>query len=249
MAFIKKIIAKIRLEIALRFFRRIHHYTHRIEMKIKTIDAKRVLVFAPHPDDEVIGMGGTLALLAKQKSDITIAWVASDAADKSMAKIRRDEASAVAAKLGAKAIFMNFKDSELSLAEEGIAKSAAELIKAYKPEIIFSPFPSDHHRDHQATACAVCEGALKAGFKNEIWAYEIWSTMWPNTAVDIAQTAKEKAELINMHKSQVAHVPYAEASLGLNRFRGLQVFIDYAEGFFVVSPSAYKRLCRNLFMI
>ena len=246
---VNQIASKIRSRLALRFFRRIHHYTHRVPTTVREVEANNILVFAPHPDDEVIGLGGTLAQLAQQKRKITIAWVATESSDKGNAAIRKQEAKKVAAALGADYIFMGFMDGRLSIEEDQIALEVANIIKQVNPDLIFAPFPSDHHRDHQATASSVAEGAVRARYKDSIWGYEIWSTIWPNTAVDISENIEEKKSLINMHQSQVRDVAYANAALGLNRYRGSQVFIDHAEAFFTCSVRGYRRLCKGLYKL
>src|SRR5882672_12710689 len=82
------------------FLRRIHRVTHRMPVKLRAVAKQRVLVVAPHPDDEVIAVGGTLALHQRAGSDVLVLFVTLDkpAADGSIP--RRGEAERVARLLG-----------------------------------------------------------------------------------------------------------------------------------------------------
>src|SRR5712691_7376506 len=85
---------------ATRFLRRIHRITHRMPMKLRAIQRQRVLVVAPHPDDEVIAIGGNLALHQRAGSAVLTLFVTLDkpAADGSV--VRKGEAERVARLLG-----------------------------------------------------------------------------------------------------------------------------------------------------
>ena len=64
---------------ATRFLRRIHRITHRMPVKLRAIEKQRVLVVAPHPDDEVIAIGGNLALHQRLGSEVLTLFVTLDA--------------------------------------------------------------------------------------------------------------------------------------------------------------------------
>ena len=93
------------------------------------------------------------------------------------------------------------------------------------------PFPADGHADHQSTALALGLATGLAGWHGEVLGYEVWSTLWPNMAVDIGAVADEKARLIRMYVSEMGDRDYAAAVLGLNRYRGMQHRVESAEAF------------------
>ena len=73
-------------------------------------------------------------------------------------------------------------------------------------------------------------------------AYEVWSTLWPNMAVDIGTVAVEKARLIRMYASQMGDRDYAAAVLGLNRYRGMQHRVELAEAFHRCDAAQFRAL-------
>src|SRR5215510_16520507 len=64
---------------ATRFLRSIHRITHRMPVKLRAIEKQRVLVLAPHPDDEVIAVGGNLALHQRLGSEVLTLYITLDA--------------------------------------------------------------------------------------------------------------------------------------------------------------------------
>ncbi len=198
---------------------------------LREVEAAKVLVVAPHMDDELIGPGGTLVLHRDRGSNIHVVFCAkgTDETD----AVRRSEANQVAKRMGLEADFLGFADGSLSLSETELAETLASKLQTLRPDIVFCPFPSDHHRDHTACAMAVAQAIRTTRFGGEIWAFEVWSPLWPNTAVDISEVADEKRELIGLYASQTAGLHYVDGTLGLNRYRGLKVYVPYAEAFFV----------------
>src|SRR5258707_3905152 len=86
---------------ATRFLRSIHRITHRMPVKLRAIEKQRVLVLAPHPDDEVIAVGGNLALHQRLGSKMLTLFVTLDApAAPAGAVVRKGEAERVARLLG-----------------------------------------------------------------------------------------------------------------------------------------------------
>jgi Mn-containing catalase len=75
-----------------------------------------------------------------------------------------------------------------------------------------------------------------------VLAYEVWSTLWPNLAIDIGTVAEAKARLIRLYVSQMNDRDYAEAILGLNRYRGLQHRVAFAEAFHRCDAAQFRRL-------
>jgi LmbE family N-acetylglucosaminyl deacetylase len=78
-----------------------------------------------------------------------------------------------------------------------------------------------------------------SGWRGEVWSYEVWSPLWPNVAVDITNVVDTKRKAIELYASQVAGLHYTEGTLGLNRYRALRVYVDYAEAFFVADQDEF----------
>jgi len=231
---------------ATRFLCRIHRITHRMPVKLRAIEKQRVLVVAPHPDDEVIGVGGNLALHQRLGSEVLTLFVTLDAPEP---VIRKAEAEHVARLLGFDHRFLGFPDGSISLHEPALSRAISEEIRAFRPEIIYCPFPADHHRDHQSTAACTGAAVAETSYKGEIWCYEVWSCLWPNIGIDISSVVDIKREAINCYASQVAYVDYVEGTLGLNRHRGLKLGVDYVEALFGCDPGTFVNVCRTLALV
>jgi LmbE family N-acetylglucosaminyl deacetylase len=229
---------------ATRFLRSIHRITHRMPVKLRAVEKQRVLVVAPHPDDEVIAVGGNLALHQRLGSEVFTLFVTLDAPAADVG--RQGEAERAARLLGFDLRFLAFPDGSVSLHEPAVARAIAEAIRRFRPEVIYCPFPGDHHRDHQAASACTGAAVADTGYKGEVWCYELWSCLWPNIGVDISSVVDIKREAINCYASQVAYVDYVEGALGLNRFRGLKLGVDYAEALFASDPRTFVGLCRTL---
>jgi LmbE family N-acetylglucosaminyl deacetylase len=231
---------------ARRLLGRLHRVTHRMPVERREIKPGRVLIVAPHMDDEVIGPGGTLAMHKQAGSAIGVVYV-SDGAGGSPPAVRKQEAEACARLMGFEIVaYLDFPDGDLSRYEDRIATRVREIIVRWKPTQIMCPFLTDHHRDHEATAASVALALRESDWDGEVWGFEIWSTIWPNVVIDISPVVEKKKAGIACHASQIANMGYIDAALGLNRYRGLRVDVPYGEAFHVCSAAAYVDLASRL---
>jgi len=231
---------------ATRFLRRIHRATHRMPEKLRAVTKQRVLVVAPHPDDEVIAVGGTLALHQRARSDVLTLFVTLDAPAPDGSIVRKGEAERAGRLLGYQHRFLGFPDGSVSLHEPGVARAIADAIRSFRPDVVYCPFPGDHHRDHMSASACTGAAAAQAGYDGEICCYEVWSNLWPNVGVDISSVVEKKREAIGCYASQLAWLPYVDGALGLNRFRGLKLGVAYAEALFACQARAFIDVCRTL---
>ena len=116
-----------------------------------------VLVFAPHPDDEVIGCGGSLIHHVKHGDNVTLAYITSgDAGDlqidkNTLAKIREKEAHAAASILGVHSLeFLHLPDGYVEYNNKTL-KIITDLIRKLQPDIVYMPHRHDSHSDHVKT--------------------------------------------------------------------------------------------------
>ncbi len=150
----------------------------------------RTLVFAPHPDDEVLGCGGTIARKVRAGCDVRIVIVTDGRASHSrlidtqeLVDLRRQEAMDAAAALGLRAgccTVLGFPDQELARNHEQAVAIVSSLIREFEPEEIYVPHTADRIADHVATNKIVMS-ALK-GFPAPVTVMEypvwLWHT-WP----------------------------------------------------------------------
>jgi LmbE family N-acetylglucosaminyl deacetylase len=168
-----------------------------------TKDEGPSLVIAPHPDDESLGCGATIARLRSRGERVHIVIVTDGAASgrsavigpETLAAIRRRETGNAAQELGVpleNVNFLDFPDSRTIEAASAIEATLGEQICALMPRRIFSPYGSDDHPDHQVIAAAIdrlCRGGI---ITCPVYEYPIW--FWSNRALGhIFQLQKLKA--------------------------------------------------------
>jgi LmbE family N-acetylglucosaminyl deacetylase len=244
----------LRAALARRFLLKIKRASHRAAPQLVIPQARRAVVIAPHADDEVIPCAGTLILLGEGGAEVHVVYVSDSSTGcknrevaSSMARTRGAEAIEVAEFLGfTSATCLGFPDGQLFKNERSIADALSRCIEQIGPDLIFCPFPGDAHSDHMSCAWATAAATKRTSWSGSIWAYEVWTPLWPNVVVDITRVADRKDEAIRLYRSQVDDRDYAAAALGLNRFRGLAHGVNYAEAFFRGTPADFGRLTRML---
>lgn len=206
----------------------------------------KVMVFAPHPDDDILGCGGSLALRTPKEAQVTIVYMTSGDAEmlngvtgRELAIIREEEAKKSAATIGVKdLIFLRHPDGKLALSEEIVLEIEA-LMQHHKPDIIYVPHKNDAHQDHMTTFWIVEKALLNlAHLYPEVrlpltLCYEVWTPLQKIThSIDISSVIELKLDALSEHKSQLADTNYVDAVKALNRYRGIMTRAgDYGECF------------------
>ncbi|MCX5864975.1 MAG: PIG-L family deacetylase [Deltaproteobacteria bacterium] len=201
--------------------------------------ARKVLAFAPHPDDEVFGCGGALALLQEQGAAVSVVVVTDgglggESAEGTLATIRRKESCNAAAVLGLPPPeFWQLADRGL-VCHDGLVARLSALLHKMEPDLIFLPSPTELHPDHQALAYAGAEALRRQGGNWTVVWYEVGFPLpCPSLLLDISAVAEKKRQAMLCFHSQLAEQPYDERIAGLNRFRA------YVMGPQVVSAEAF----------
>lgn len=215
-----------------------------VPYKSTDLTGKRVLVFSPHPDDETIGCGGTLALHARAGDPAKVIFLTNGAKGDFSGRANREEYVDMRKKEAIKAcrilgvkdvVFWGYEDRNLAGSKEAIPRMI-KVLQEQKPQLVYVPSPLEFHPDHRAASLFFCE-AIKAcmwGFR--VAFYEIGQPIFINGLVDISEMLGLKTAAINAYKSQLREAPYGDISLALNRFRSLTLPKEttHAEGFFLV---------------
>ena len=213
------------------------------------------LVIAPHPDDEVLGCGGTIARLASSGKAVDVAIVTRGMAPAfSQAQVDEVRAEAAAAHrlLGVReSHYLDFPAARLDQTPQAeLNKALHDLIAKVAPDTLFIPFVGDIHIDHQL----IFHGAMVAsrpagGFRpSRILAYETLSeTNWsapyltpafaPNLFVEIEGHLDTKVAAFECFASQCRNFPNersVESLRALAALRGSCVNVRAAEGFVLV---------------
>lgn len=199
-----------------------------------------LLVLAPHPDDEVFGCGGLLALAAQRGARLRIV-VATDGVAGGDASMREQECRAAAhVLLGAAADdaldFWRLPDRGLE-PDDALRTRVAALLQAFAPSVVVVPSPFEVHPDHRALCRAAVEAvaALPANAAQLMFC-EIGQPLLANALVDITPVVALKQAAMGCFTSQLAGQRYDEQILALNRYRA------YTLGPSVTHAEAYLRL-------
>ncbi|MBV9187262.1 MAG: PIG-L family deacetylase [Acidobacteria bacterium] len=213
-----------------------------IPFEPQDLRGERLLVLAPHPDDEVIGCGGLVALHLREGRKVYVV-VATDGAQAGNAAQREAESRAALALLGdAPIVFLGFPDRELSGAHELDARLAA-ILREWKPDLIAVPSPLEIHPDHVALSRAFCDliardTSLFADLAvASVAFYEVSAPLRPNALVDITSVADAKYAAIATHESQSAVRDYTSYARGLNAWRTMTLppNVKFAEAYWTTS--------------
>ena len=214
-----------------------------------------LLVVAPHPDDEVLGAGGTIARLSDAGAEVAVAVVTRGApplfTEDAAANVRR-EAQAAHACLGVgRTVFLDHPAARLDeVPHHELNRALGDLLREVAPDTLLLPFAGDIHLDHQLILLSALVAARphNADFPRRILCYETVSeTNWnapfmtpsfvPNVFVDIAAQLDRKLEAMGLYGSQQRAFPH-ERSLAAIRalamFRGSTVHRAAAEAFMLV---------------
>ena len=169
-----------------------------------------VLVLAPHPDDEIIGCGGTLLRLIAAGARVTILQATDGSASLALrgvsepdrVTIRLIEARAVGAALGAVEVICWCEDNRhFELSEERVDTLRAWL-ESHRPSLIFTPFITDAHADHFTLNRVLAAAVTKAAFDatgTPVLGYEVWSLVPANRYCDITEVAPKRNELLLLY--------------------------------------------------
>ena len=215
----------------------------------------RVLVIAPHPDDEIIGVGGTIAKKAKAGNEVYVCVVTKGGPplfNLEFIQQARRESREADAKLGVKeTIFLDFPAVMLeTVPRYEFNGKIAEVVQKINPDEVYIPHRGDMQIDHQMVVDAAMVAVRPRGknYPKRVYAYETLSeTGWniPNTVnefiptvyEDITETYDVKLEAMSVFESQLAEFPNAR-SIGaidaLAKYRGATVNVIAAEAFSLI---------------
>ncbi|MCG8584698.1 MAG: PIG-L family deacetylase [Pirellulales bacterium] len=220
-----------------------------------------VLVIAAHPDDEILGAGGTMARLADEGHRVRIAILgegissrSDQRADADQAEIARlhDCAHRAGTHCGAEDVeLFNFPDNRFdTVATLDVVKVIEDLVARHSPEIVFTQHGGDLNIDHVVTyrATLTATRPMRGTCVKKLYAYEVASsTEWafgqfapafrPQVYFDIRATLDRKIEAMEMYESEARAFPHPRAPESLRAIatrRGTEVGFDAAEAFSVV---------------
>ena len=223
---------------------------------------KRVLVVAAHPDDEILGCGGTMALHSQRGDEVYVLILGEgvtsrdekrdrERREKEIAELKH-QVEAANKIVGTKKTFLfDFPDNRFdSVALLDMVKTVETIKKRVNPDIIFTHHQGDLNIDHQITFRAVMTAfrPMRGEKAKEVYSFEVpSSTEWnapipasyfmPNYFIDVSNTLELKIKAMKEYKSEIMEYPHPRSPEAIRiyaRFRGIQVGLEAAEAFEVI---------------
>jgi LmbE family N-acetylglucosaminyl deacetylase len=202
---------------------------------------KKIVCFGGHPDDPESGCGGTLARLANSGHEVTIIYLTTGEAGiegkshSEAAAIRKQEAINACAVLKAKPVFAGQIDGATIMDNDWLTK-VQKLIADEKPDIVFTHWPVDSHKDHQIASLLMIQTWVRSSKKFPLYFFEVCTgeqTMIfrPTDYVDISETQEQKRKSVYCHVSQDPPGIYGCGHASMEDFRGRELGVKAAEAF------------------
>ena len=224
------------------------------ESNMKGFPKMKVLVIAPHRDDEMLGVGGTI-LKHKQNGDcVTVCVVAAREGEQLSPNVAKLHAGMLEAHKFCQVdeyIGFPFHASELEMVpRKEFNKAFLDLIFKVEPDVVYLPFWGDMQKDHQVVTEAAMV-ALREKYNHpvkSIYAYETLSetginlptenySFIPNVFVDISEFLEDKKTALSFYSTQIHPFPdlrSLEAIEALAKFRGATINVAAAEAFMLI---------------
>lgn len=214
----------------------------------------RVLVLSPHPDDELIGCGGTLCRLLSAGAKVSILQATDgcklsslrDLPEALRKTVRLEEAGRVAGALGAGLVLWQQEDGRLQCSSATITDLARSL-DDLKPTHVFTPFLTDLHTDHRTLSQILGEALAVAGLEPQVLQYEVWSLVPANLYCNITDQAETLERLLLLYKRAMRADDFVHFCESRNLAHALELTGQpgYAETFLSTTSAEYRRLAER----
>ncbi len=224
----------------------------------------KILVFAAHPDDCEIGMGGTIKKMSEKNHNIVVVDLTQGEMSSNGNIFKRQSEADNASKI------LGIQNREnLMLPDRNIVghieniKKIADVIRKHKPNIVFYPNYEDNHPDHKACSRLVKEGIFHSKLKKyqseydaftvkKSYRYQINGSAQFDYYIDVSDTYEYKIKALKAYSSQFdlqdqnsktrlnsGFITYLESR---NRVCGFECGVEYAEGFITDSPLIFDTI-------
>ena len=225
----------------------------------------KVVVLAPHMDDEALGCGGTIARHVQAGAHVTVIFLTdggyggeSHAAlpehernrkQRELIDIRKLEARCAGEILGVQTIiFLDAEDTRLHV-DKRTPKLLRDILQREQPDRLYLPFFLEQHGDHRAANSILIAAVAGTRLDFECRGYEVWTPLFPNCVIEIDATIELKKRALACYQSQLTHFDYLHAAIGLNAHRSLALGGKgghFAEAFHALPLADYRRLYYGL---
>lgn len=200
----------------------------------------RVLVIVPHPDDEVLGCGGTIKKHTIKGDEVYLCVVTKAYTPdwtQEFIDNRKKEISCANEVLGIKqAIFLDLPTVKLdTIGQKKLNDLISEIVERIKPEVLYLPFTNDFNKDHQLIFEA---GMVASREVKKVLSYSYESPLFlPNLYIDISETLEYKLKAMSCYASELKDFPHARSLEGIKvsaEKRGIESGLKAAEAFIII---------------
>jgi len=213
---------------------------------------KTALVLAPHPDDEVIGCGGTILKLVGagcrvvcvQATDGSDGWALRALPETDRREVRLEEARAVAQAAGIREVDFWRADNRDFRASDAMIARLADLLKRLEPALVFTPFLADMHKDHRTLNAVLAGAILSSGdalANARILGYEVWSLAPASLVCEVTDVREAQEDLLRRYEMGMRVDDFIDLCERRNHYNALRLLgrPGYAEVFHAVAPADY----------
>lgn len=217
---------------------------------MNTLKDKKILIIAPHPDDEALDSGGLIMKAKKEGAEVFVLYMATGSSrqfsnGKTFEQDRVIEANNASSYGGFNYViaFQGISTKVDTMAQKDLIEYIENTTRDFKPDMVVIPYLNSYSQDHRAVAQA-CISAFRPIPANLHWQPKMIleveePTFWPvvsnpNLYIDISDVMDEKIELYKCHKTQVVEEPHHRSCENLRRMagvRGSEIGVKYAEAY------------------
>ncbi|GEM_PF-216882 len=234
----------------------------------------KVLMIAPHPDDETLGCGGTLNLWRQCAGTVKVvivtdggagdpegylgtkqpltesgAQVDEETVDTQIATVithRKQESLAALHVLGIEdVVFWEYPDGNYQHNVD-VKERMLNLLEEYQADWLLIPSVLDYHRDHVSISLSVLEAWQALGCRERLLIYESWAPIPANWVVDVSEVFAVKQRAINCYQLPLQYCDYLKACVGMAKYRGLYLGVEYAEAFLELKSENWPAVVQGL---
>jgi len=232
------------------------------EAPVKPLDElipkpKRILVLSPHPDDELIGCGGTILKYMSLGAEATIlqltdgancaALLGAEPAIRATARLR--EAEQVARYLKVDDLRLWGLPDSVFQVDEALVTKMRDILVELNPDIIFIPFVNDLHRDHVKTNLLLFQALQSIANQSNVFvcSYETWAVVPGNAYMVTTEFFERKATALSLYPIPMKVVDYIEFCARREAYHHYNIknSIGFIENFQLLDIPSYMKMMKD----
>lgn len=218
----------------------------------------KIVMIAPHPDDETLGCGGTLALLRQKGCQVKVVIMTDGHQGDPLGYLTQDivdhrqkESRSALHILGIEdVVFLGYPDGRYQHTSQ-VVSQLHQIIENYSPDWLLIPSLLDYHRDHVRISLSLLDIWQQRGCRERLFLYETWGTIPATWVVDISAVFSLKQQATQCYQLPLKYCDYLAAWIGMAGYRGLYLVDSprgrYAEAFLELHARSWRTLFTHLF--